>query len=96
LLKLAISFICGAAVCAMIVIGVRPVLPAMADASGDGSVSSNETGFLAKLIPDIDKIYRESLTAPFIKAESKIYDPDIADYYHDLMNKTGLTNPNRD
>lgn len=93
-MKVVISFICGAVVCAMIIIGVRTVLPASAD-TGDGSAASeNNTNFLAKLVPDIGKIYRESLTSPFIRAGANITYPDIAGYYHDLMNKTGLTDPN--
>jgi hypothetical protein len=95
MLKTGISFICGAAICCMIVFAVRPVLPAMADESSNGTVSDNNTGFLANLLPDFDKIYRDALAEPFIKAESKIYDPDIADYYHGLMDKTGLTDTSR-
>lgn len=91
-MKVFLSFICGAAVCALIIIGVKPVLPAMADTTEDGTVSDN-TSFLADLLPDIEKIYRESLAAPFIRAESQIYDEDIAGFYRDLMNRTGLTEP---
>lgn len=93
-MKVAVSFICGAVVCAMIIIGVRSVLPASADTADGTAVTDNNTSFFANLLPDIGKIYRDSLTEPFIKAESKITDDDIAGYYHDLMNKTGLTNPN--
>jgi len=46
---------------------------------------------LTKLLPDFEKIYRDALTTPFIQAESKISDPDIASYYRGLMEKTGLT-----
>jgi hypothetical protein len=91
MMKTAISFICGAVICYLVVIGVRPVLPAMADESANGNVSDNNTGFLAELLPDFNKIYHDALAEPFIKAESKIYDPDIADYYHGLMDKTKLT-----
>lgn len=94
-MKIALSFICGAVICYLVVIGVKPVLPAMADVSGNSTVSDNNSGFLTKLIPDFDKIYRDALAEPFIKAESKIQDPEIADYYHGLMNKTGLTNTSR-
>lgn len=92
-MKVVLSFICGAVACALIIISVKSVLPAMADTADSGPVSDN-TSFLADLLPDIEKIYRESLAAPFIKAESKIYDAEIADYYRDLMDKTGLTDPN--
>ncbi len=95
MMKTAISFICGAVICYLVVIGVKPVLPVMADESGSGTVSDNNTGFLADLLPDFEKIYKDSLAEPFIKAESKIQDPDIADYYHGLMDKTGLTATNK-
>ena len=94
-MKIALSFICGAVICYLVVIGVKPVLPAMADES-NSSASDNTTGFLTHLMPDFDKIYRDSLSEPFIKAESKIHDEDIRDYYHGLMEKTGLTDPSSD
>ena len=93
-MKVALSFICGAVVCALIIIGVKPVLPAAADTVDDNAASDNNTNFFANLLPDFEKIYRESLTAPFISAEGTIQDKDIAGFYHDLMNKTGLTDPN--
>lgn len=93
MVKIALSFICGAVVCSLIIIGVKPVLPAMADAADNQAGSENATGFLTNLIPDFKKIYRDALTSPFISAESKIYDEDIAGYYRELMVKTGLTNP---
>ena len=94
-MKVALSFICGAVVCSLIIFGVKPpALPAMADSTDNGIVADNCTNFLADLLPDFNKIYREALTSPFIEAESQIYDEEIAGYYHELMAKTGLTNPN--
>jgi hypothetical protein len=69
---------------------VSLVLPARADINAVTGSSDNSTEGLTRLLPDIEKIYRESLQMPFIKAESKIYDKDIADYYRALMDKTGL------
>jgi len=66
----------------------------MADETADNSTSQEDSGLLSNLIPDVSKIYRESLTQPFIKARSQITDPEIADYYDTLMAKTGLTDPN--
>jgi hypothetical protein len=94
-MKIALSFICGAVICYLVVIGVKPILPAMADESNNNA-SDNNTSFLTHLMPDFDKIYRDSLSEPFIKAESKIHDEDIRDYYRGLMDKTGLTDPSRD
>ena len=93
-MKVAISFVCGAVICALVIIGVKPILPASADTADGINASDNGTNFFTKLVPDIEKIYRESLTSPFIRAGANITDEDIAGYYHDLMNKTGLTDPN--
>jgi hypothetical protein len=92
-MKIAISFICGAVICGMIIFGVKPVLPALAETTNSGTESENTTPNIIEQISGFDKIYRDALTEPFIKAESKIYDADIAEYYHGLMVKTGLTNP---
>ncbi len=93
-MKMAISFICGVVICFMILYGIKPVLPAYAETAPPVDESENVTQSLTGLLPDIEKIYRESLTAPFIQAESEIHDPDIAAFYHTLMEKTGLTDPN--
>lgn len=95
-MKMAISFICGVVICFLILYGVKPVLPAFAEEVPPTDESENVTQSLTGLISDIEKIYRESLTAPFIQAESEIYDEDIADFYRVLMEKTGLTDPNSD
>ncbi len=77
-------------VCSLLLFGVSMVLPARADLNNSNSASDNTTNGLSKLLPDIEKIYNEALTMPFKKAESKIYDKDIAEYYRALMDKTGL------
>jgi len=88
---MAISFICGVVVCCLIIFGVKPVLPTQADTTELTDDSDNLTVGLTNLLPDIEKIYHDALTMPFIKAESKIYDEDIAEFYRELMEKTGLT-----
>jgi hypothetical protein len=100
-MKMVISFILGVAVCCLIFFGVKPVLPMFANTTDTGAQiaandeSSNTTQGIISSISGFDKIYRDALTEPFIKAESKITDPDIAEFYHGLMVKTGLTNPNQ-
>jgi hypothetical protein len=89
-MKMAISFLCGIAFCGLAFLVVKPVLPAFADTEAV-SQSDNSTQGIIDSISGFDKIYRDALTEPFIKAESKIYDPDIAEYYRGLMDKTGLT-----
>jgi len=88
MLKAAIGFFAGIAVCALLFFGARAVIPVFAD---DSPTSEDPSLGLAGLLPDIEKIYKESLTMPFKKAESKITDPDIAAYYRELMETTGLT-----
>jgi hypothetical protein len=90
-MKIAISFICGVVISCLIIFGVKPILPAQAETTASGGESENFTTSLTNLLPDFEKIYRDALTMPFIKAESKIYDPDIAEFYRELMEKTGLT-----
>ncbi len=90
-MKMVISFMAGVVVCSLLYIGVSIVLPARASIDGTTGSTDNSSDGLTRLLPDIEKIYRESLQMPFIKAESKIYDEDIAAYYRDLMDKTGLT-----
>jgi len=51
---------------------------------------------LTTLLPDIGRIYRESLAAPFQQVEAEIEDEDIANFYHQLMQKTGLTQVDED
>jgi hypothetical protein len=87
-MKMLVSFILGGVVCALLLIGAKSVLPIRADT--DNTTSDNATQGLMDLIPDIESIYQESLTMPFRKAESKIYDEDIAEFYGALMDKTGL------
>ena len=89
-MKMAFSFMAGVAVCSLLLFTVRMVLPVQAVTDESDTASENTTSGLSKLLPDIEKIYRDSLTMPFIKAESKIYDKDIAEYYRALMDKTGL------
>lgn len=91
MLKVAISFVMGVVVCGLVLFGARTVMPAFAGSEGDGGVSENTSIGLVNLLPDFEKIYQEALTMPFKKAESKITDPDIAAFYHDLMEETGLT-----
>lgn len=92
LMKVVLSFIAGVAVCSILFYTVNLVLPVKAMTFSDSSsiaASENETG-LSKLLPDFEKIYRNALEMPFQKAESKIYDKDIAEFYRALMDQTGL------
>jgi hypothetical protein len=94
MLKVAISFIAGVLFCGLVFFGIQTVIPVRAVDDGSGTSSDNATTSLVNLLPDFDRIYRESLTMPFKRAESKITDPDIAAFYRDLMDATGLDDPN--
>jgi hypothetical protein len=89
-MKMFVSFIAGVIVCCLFMFSIRMVLPTRAETDDPDSPTDNSSLGLTDLIPDIEKIYRQSLILPFEKAESKIYDEDIAEYYRELMEKTGL------
>jgi hypothetical protein len=90
-MKMLIGFIVGIIICSLFMFSIRMVLPTRAETADPGELSDNSSLGLTNLIPDIERIYRQSLILPFEKAESKIYDEDIAEYYRELMRKTGLT-----
>jgi len=90
--KVAISFLAGVIICGLMLVGVRSVLPTSADTVA--TEGTTESGSLIRLIPDIEKIYRQSLITPFLKAEEQIYDDDIRAFYRELLEATGLTEEN--
>jgi hypothetical protein len=80
-------------VCSVLFYTINLVFPvrAMTNVSDTSSTSASENDTsLSGLLPDFEKIYQNALEMPFQKAESKIYDKDIAEYYRALMDKTGL------
>ena len=89
-MKMAFSFISGIMVCSLILFGVKSLVPIQADTDNVSGQSDNLTQSLTDLMPDIEKIYKDSLTMPFRKAQSKIYDEDIAEFYGALLDRTGL------
>ena len=92
-MKIAFSFISGIMVCGLLLFGVKTVLPIRAETDNLTEQSENLTQSLIELLPDIERIYRESLTAPFRQAQSKIYDEDIAQYYQELLDGSVLYEP---
>ena len=88
---MAFSFIAGIIVCSLLLFGVKTVIPTWAETDNVTVLSENLSQSLVDLLPDIEKIYRESLTMPFKKAESKIYDEDIAEFYRELLDNTVLS-----
>ena len=53
------------------------------------TASANEAG-LETYLPDFGTFYANTFSSPFIEAEKKIWDPDIAQYYHHLLVNSGL------
>ncbi len=87
MIKIICGMVAGVVLCCLLFGVARAVLPASADNDDSGNSTS---GGLAGLLPDFEAIYNQALTMPFKKAESKIYDPEIAEYYHELISNTGL------
>jgi hypothetical protein len=87
-MKMVISFISGIVICGLIFTGVNNVLPLRADTQELTEESAGDG--LAGLLPDIETIYHQALTKPFEKAESKIHDEDIAEFYAELIDSCGL------
>jgi hypothetical protein len=89
-MKMVISFFSGVVICGLLLIGVSNVLPIRAETE-DLTEESTDSD-VAGLLPDVETIYHEALTKPFEKAESKIYDEDIAEFYGELIDSCGLRN----
>jgi len=94
--KVAISFVSGIIVCCLLLFGAKTVIPTRAETDDLSGESENLTQSFLDLLPDIERIYRESLIMPFEKAESKIYDEDIAEFYGELLDNTGLRSSNEE
>lgn len=92
-MKIIIGFCIGIMVSGLILLGIQTAMPTRAQSENLSAASDNFTQRLIDLLPDIEKIYRDALTAPFIEAEKKISDNDIAQFYHQLIENTVLNNP---
>ena len=90
-MKIAFSFISGILVCGLLLFGVNTVIPIRAETDNLSEQSENLTQSFIDLLPDIERIYQESLTMPFRKAESKISDEDIAQFYQELLDNSVLS-----
>ena len=92
--KMIIGFFSGLMVSGLLLLGIQSALPIRAQTDDTtanlSEASANLSQGLADLLPDIEKIYREALLSPLREAEKKIYDEDIAQFYHTLLEKTAL------
>ncbi|HEY31691.1 MAG TPA: hypothetical protein G4O10_01135 [Dehalococcoidia bacterium] len=81
-MKLVVGFFIGT-LFAGLILGLISGGISVAQTDGDSDLTT--------LLPDIGKIYRTSLASPFQQVEQEIEDEDIANFYHRLMERTGLT-----
>lgn len=92
-MKLAFGFLSGILIGCVLLFGIQVVAPLRAQED----INPNSENFsLVKLLPNFEKIYREALMTPFQEAEKKIYDDDIAQFYHLLLGKIALDKPSGD
>ena len=59
-------------------------------ANGNFSPVSDTNTNTSSLLPDVKQIDENELGAPYRQVETEITDPEIAAYFHTLMNETGL------
>ena len=84
--KITFGFFVGIALSMLLLFGIQTALPIRAQTDNFSLISDNFS--LVQLLPDIEKIYQEALTLPFKQAEAKIYDEDIAEFYHQLLERS--------
>jgi len=87
--KITFGFFVGIALSMLLLFGIQTALPIRAQTDNFSLISDNFS--LVDLLPDIEKIYQEALISPLQQAESKIYDEDIAEFYHQLLERTILS-----
>ena len=92
-MKLAFSFLSGVIFCSILLFGAKTILPMRADTDNISAASDNLSMSLVDMLPDIERMYKESFTMPFVKAEDKIYDPEIKEFYRELLDNTVLYEP---
>jgi hypothetical protein len=90
-MKMFVGFLIGIIATLAIVLAVTYFgSPVVADTTTT-TTETDENPDYNTMMPDVRKIYHTCLTAPFQQAEIEIHDPAIANYYHKLMQETGLT-----
>ena len=90
-MKITIGFFAGIIISGMLLWGVQTALPIRAET--DNTTIPSDNFSLVDLLPDIEMIYREALISPLLEAEDAIYDEDIAQFYHGLLERTVLDEP---
>ena len=68
----------------------RKPIPTTLPAESAVTASTDSEDTYTDIIPDVEGIYKSALGAPYRQVESEITDPDIAAYYRQYMEETGL------
>jgi hypothetical protein len=85
-MKMLVGFLIGVVAVLAVIVTIQFIAPVQASNSPAQDANS--------LLPDIKEINRQALTQPLLEAEKTITDPQIASYYHGLLDKCGfLDNP---
>ena len=89
-MKMIFGFFSGLVISGLLFVGMQTAIPIRAQSETLSAESDNLSQSLVSLLPDIQKIYREALTFPLQEAEKEIYDEDVAQFYHRLLERSGL------
>jgi len=88
-MKMIVGFFIGAMTICILLFGVQFFTPLRAQ-------TEEEEQSIYDLVPDIEKINREALITPLLEAEKTIWDEDVAQYYHLLLQRCSFTEEERD
>ena len=95
-MKMLLGFFIGMSVSLLLVIVIHQNTSTVSadtptsEISADSTVTTTDNLDVSGLMPDVGKIYRAALGEPYRQVQTEITDPDIAQYYHKLMGRTGL------
>jgi hypothetical protein len=89
-MKMLLGFFIGMTCALLLVIVInRDTTPVSADALPP-TPTTTDSPDVTGLLPDVGQIYRAALGDPYRQVEKEITDPDIANYFHQYMEDTGL------
>jgi hypothetical protein len=81
-MKMLVGFLIGVIAVLAVIVTIQFVSPVQASNFPSQDADS--------LVPNIQEINRQALTQPLLEAEKTITDPQIASYYHGLLDKCGF------
>jgi hypothetical protein len=95
-MKMLLGFFIGTTVALLLVLIImRTTSPVSADEDSTPASTPTDTPSidpvgLSGLMPDVEHIYRVALGDPYRQVQKEINDPDIANYFHQYLEDTGL------